>query len=61
MGFDVEALIAVEGISYMMKDFAENWAVDSRREFLLELIARTEQEPTLIGASPHIMCVGVKL
>ncbi len=61
VGFDVEALIAVEGISYMMKDFAENWAVDSRREFLLELIARTEQEPTLIGASPHIMCVGVKL
>ncbi len=60
-GFDVEALVAVEGISYMMKDFAQNWAVESRREFLLELIGRTEQEPTLIGASPHIMCVGVKL
>ncbi len=59
-GFEVQALVAVEGISYMMKDFAQNWAVDSRREFLLELIARTEQEPILIGASPHIMCVGVK-
>ena len=50
----------MEGISYMMKAFSENWAVESHREFLLELIATTEQEPSLMGASPHVMCVAVK-
>jgi ubiquinone/menaquinone biosynthesis C-methylase UbiE len=60
-GFDVQALVAVEGIGYMMKDFDQNWALESRREFLLDLIRKTEGEPTLIGASPHMMCVGVKV
>lgn len=60
VGFDVQALVAVEGISYLLKDFDQNWAVKSWREFLLDLIRKTETEPTLIGASPHIMCVGVK-
>ncbi len=59
-GFEVQALIAVEGISYMMKDLAQSWAVDERRQFLLEIVSKTEQEPSLVGASPHIMCVGKK-
>jgi ubiquinone/menaquinone biosynthesis C-methylase UbiE len=59
-GFELQALLAVEGIGYMMKDLVHNWAVESRRQFLLELIAKTEQEPSLIGASPHIMCVAMK-
>jgi ubiquinone/menaquinone biosynthesis C-methylase UbiE len=58
--FKLQALLAVEGISYMMRDLDRNWAVESHREFLLELIAKTEQEPTLIGASPHLMCVAMK-
>ncbi|MBN1581431.1 MAG: class I SAM-dependent methyltransferase [Anaerolineae bacterium] len=59
-GFEMPALLAVEGISYMMQDFDHNWAVDNHREFLLELVAKTEQEPSLIGASPHLMCVAIK-
>lgn len=59
-GFEVPGLFAVEGIGYMMKDFDENWGVESHRGFLLEIIGQTEQEPSLIGASPHIICVGVK-
>jgi hypothetical protein len=59
-GFEQLTLFAVEGISYMMKAFSENWAVESHRAFLLELIASTEQEPSLMGASPHVMCVAVK-
>ncbi len=59
-GFELEGLLAVEGISYMMKDLAQSWGIESHREFLLELIARTEREPSLIGASPHLMCVAVK-
>jgi ubiquinone/menaquinone biosynthesis C-methylase UbiE len=57
VGFQVQALIAVEGISYVMKDLDQNWAIESHRTFLLELIQQIEQEPSLIGASPHMMCV----
>lgn len=59
-GFELQALVAVEGISYMMKDLSQNWAIESHREFLLELIAKTAQEPSLMGASPHMMCVAAK-
>ena len=59
-GFASEGLIAVEGISYMMKDLHQHWLEDDCREFVLDIIDRTECEPTLIGASPHLMCVGVK-
>jgi ubiquinone/menaquinone biosynthesis C-methylase UbiE len=59
-GFELQALLAVEGISYMMKDLDQNWEVDSHREFLLDLIDTTESEPSLIGASPHLMCVAVR-
>jgi ubiquinone/menaquinone biosynthesis C-methylase UbiE len=59
-GFHLKGLLAVEGISYMMKDLDQYWAVENYRGFLLELIANTEREPSLIGASPHLMCVAVK-
>ena len=59
-GFNLQGMLAVEGISYMMKDLDQYWAVESYRGFLLELIAKTEREPSLIGASPHLMCVAAK-
>jgi ubiquinone/menaquinone biosynthesis C-methylase UbiE len=59
-GFEIAGLFAVEGISYMLKDFEENWNIESYREFLLDIISKIEKEPSLIGASPHIICVGVK-
>jgi hypothetical protein len=59
-GFEVGGLFAIEGISYMMKDFNEHWKVADRREYLLKIIGLIEEEPSLIGTSPHIMCVGTK-
>lgn len=59
-GFQISGLFAVEGISYLMQDFDKHWNVKGYREFLLEIIGKVEQEPSLIGASPHILCVGVK-
>jgi ubiquinone/menaquinone biosynthesis C-methylase UbiE len=58
--FEIAGLFAVEGIGYLMKDFETRWQVEADRVFLLDVIAKTEQEPSLIGASPHILCVGVK-
>ncbi len=60
VGFEISSILAVEGIGYMMKDFEESWAVESHREYLLEIIGKLEQEPSLIGASPHILCVAIK-
>jgi ubiquinone/menaquinone biosynthesis C-methylase UbiE len=60
-GFDVASLLAIEGISYMMKDFDQNWEDPERRVFALQIIGEIEAEPSLIGASPHIMCIGRKL
>jgi ubiquinone/menaquinone biosynthesis C-methylase UbiE len=59
-GFDVAGLLAVEGISYLMLDFDANWAIEANRAFLLEIIGKIEREPSLIGASPHVMCAGIK-
>ena len=60
VGFEISGLISVEGIGYLMKNFEKNWNVESSRKFLLEIIGKIENEPSMIGASPHIMCVGVK-
>ena len=59
-GFEIAGLLAVEGISYLMVDFDQNWADEHHRDFLLSIIEKTEREPSLIGASPHLICVGVK-
>jgi SAM-dependent methyltransferase len=59
-GFQVQALLAVEGLSYMMQDLEHNWRNPDYRAFLLEILAITEAEPTLLGASPHLICVAQK-
>ena len=59
-GFKVLGMFPVESISYLMKDLEVNWQIDAHREFLLEIIGKIEGEPSLIGASPHIICVGAK-
>ncbi len=60
-GIDVSSVVAVEGISYLIKDIDKNWEIDENRAFLLKIIDKVESEPSLIGASPHIMCIGTKL
>lgn len=59
-GFIPETMLAIEGMSYLMQDFDTNWANDTNREFLLEIMGKIEREPSLMGASPHIMCIGRK-
>ena len=56
---DVEVL-AVEGVAGAIPDFDERWANPSDRELLLDLVERTETEPSLLGASQHLLGVGRK-
>jgi ubiquinone/menaquinone biosynthesis C-methylase UbiE len=62
-GFDVTAVLAIEGA---VGAAAETHALDawledpSRREVLLRAIRRVEAEPSLLGASPHILAVATR-
>lgn len=59
-GFTWKASLAVEGIAWMDNDFSSKWEKPKLRELILELLQTTEAEPTLIGASPHLITIGYK-
>jgi SAM-dependent methyltransferase len=62
-GFDITALVAVEGA---VGAAAEARALDAwldepgRREVLLRAIRRVEAEPSLLGASPHVLAFATR-
>jgi ubiquinone/menaquinone biosynthesis C-methylase UbiE len=56
-GFTLEALLAVEGPGSSLPDI-DAWLDDAhRREVLLRAIRRVEAEPSLLGASAHLLAV----
>jgi ubiquinone/menaquinone biosynthesis C-methylase UbiE len=56
-GFDRIGVLAVEGPGENVRDLA-GWLDDPpRREALLRAIRRVEAEPTMIGASPHLLAL----
>jgi SAM-dependent methyltransferase len=54
---DVEVL-AVEGIAWAARDLGERWADPERRAVVEDFLRRLEREPSLMGASPHLLAVG---
>jgi ubiquinone/menaquinone biosynthesis C-methylase UbiE len=60
-GFIVEDLIGIECNSYNLKDFDKAWEDEKEREFLLKILRIIESDSSLIGTSPHIMCVAKKI
>jgi len=59
-GFTLAGLYALEGPGAFLPDFAARWNDAGDRQRLLELVRRVEREPTLLGASPHLLAVGQK-
>jgi SAM-dependent methyltransferase len=56
-GFEPVTLLAVEGPGSWLDD-VEDWLDDpARRDWLLRTIRRVEAEPSLLGASSHVMAV----
>ncbi len=53
-----ERTIAIEGPGWLLQDFEDHWSDPRRRAQLLSYTARLETEPSLLGASAHIMAVG---
>jgi ubiquinone/menaquinone biosynthesis C-methylase UbiE len=59
-GFELTTLAAIEGIGQWLPDI-DDWLDDpTHRAALLRTIARVETEPSLLGASPHLLAVAVK-
>jgi ubiquinone/menaquinone biosynthesis C-methylase UbiE len=57
-GFEVEALVGIEGPGEWLTD-VDAWLDDpERRDVLLRAIRRVETERQLLGASPHLLAVG---
>jgi SAM-dependent methyltransferase len=57
-GFEVEAVLAVEGPASFRPEI-DPWLADpERREAALRAIRRVETEPSLLGASSHLLAVG---
>jgi 2-polyprenyl-3-methyl-5-hydroxy-6-metoxy-1,4-benzoquinol methylase len=59
-GFHVEPLIAVEGPAWLLPNLAERLQDVLKRRQLLDLLRQVETEPSLIGASAHLLAIGRK-
>jgi SAM-dependent methyltransferase len=59
-GFQVEAVVAIEGPGWLARDFDRLWADPVQRERLLAAVRKVEREPSVLGASSHFMVIGRK-
>jgi ubiquinone/menaquinone biosynthesis C-methylase UbiE len=59
-GFQHEKTLAIEGPGGWLQNFDAWWNDAGRRERLLELMRKLESEPSLIGASAHVMGIARK-
>jgi ubiquinone/menaquinone biosynthesis C-methylase UbiE len=59
-GFQVLEVLAIEGPAWLARDFDRLWNDATQRERLLAAIRKVEREPSILGASSHIMAIGRK-
>jgi ubiquinone/menaquinone biosynthesis C-methylase UbiE len=53
-------LLAVGGPTWLLQDFDAHWDDPGRRERLLDVVRRVEADPSLLGASAHLLAVARK-
>jgi len=56
-GLDVDAVLAVEGPAWLLRDLEARWADAPRRDQLLALLRRLEADPAVVGMSAHLLLV----
>jgi ubiquinone/menaquinone biosynthesis C-methylase UbiE len=59
-GFQVLEIVAIEGPGWLARDFDRLWSDPAQRERLLAAVRKVEREPSVLGASAHIMAIGKK-
>ncbi len=60
VGLQHEGTLAIEGPGWLVHDFDTCWSDAARREQMLQLARQMENEPTLLGASAHLMAIARK-
>lgn len=60
-GLHHEATLPVEGIGCMLQNFEDHWQDPGRRERLLEVLRWLEGEPSLRGATGHLLAIARKV
>jgi SAM-dependent methyltransferase len=60
IGLRHEVTLGVEGPGWLLQDFDAWWSNAARRERLLAVARAVESEPSLIGASAHLLIVAKK-
>lgn len=60
-GFQVVEIVAIEGPGWLAPDFDRLWNDPAQRERLLSVVRKVEREPSILGASAHIMGIGRKV
>ena len=59
-GFQVVAILPIEGPGWLSRDFDRLWNDSVQRERLLAAIRKVEREPSILGVTSHIMSIGRK-
>ena len=59
-GFGDARVLGVEGPGWTLPDFDERWDDPALRNELMELARRLESEPSITGASAHLLGIGRK-
>jgi hypothetical protein len=56
-GLHLHAVVAIEGPAWMLPDIEQRLADPARRERVRRAIRRVETEPSLLGATSHLLAV----
>ena len=60
-GFSEIGVLGVEGVAWMFADFESRWADEALRQDILNIAGALEAEPSIVGASAHLLGIGRKL
>jgi ubiquinone/menaquinone biosynthesis C-methylase UbiE len=59
-GFMEPHVLAVEGPSWIIPNLAELWVEEEKQARILEVVRALEDEPSLVGMSPHLLGIARK-
>jgi SAM-dependent methyltransferase len=57
-GLELEGVFGLEGPGWILADIEERMADSARRTALLEVARMLEREPSMLGASAHLLAIG---
>jgi len=60
VGFEVKALLQVEGVAVFLQNLGEQWDDTVLRDRILETVRWLEAEPSTLGVTGHMIAVAVK-